>query len=671
MLINKPQLFSANADKDLVELYLNDMPVLNTSALFGKNIALATTDWWDEWLNKSLPKETLQKIIRSAMEKKDNLPSTARLIYRNLTDDDKELFYKRALGLHEQQSINLASLNPRVAEHIANGDILEAHRTLIDDLNIVSSAGINGGDTPWEKLHRLIIRMPMTERMEEDFHALILQSRRILLSENVPPSKQSQTVRNITNELFYERLWENGSADTVREIHSEFVDEMCVNKKNGTHSANLNDIYREYFLYLCKALANPNTHSQTRTAMLDDLLSEKYGEVSNTTLISIMKSALLPDSHIHRVVCLACNKFPDGNEALHFLTAGQKEQMTIFLKDERLHERERKQLMRYCKPTSPGRAFLPDVGGKGLNSDEIIMALDKCTHGLFSSSQEDIASIFNGDDLSMIAKTKGSLFKYTVELSALFNSGLLDDAAMEHLTGIFVQSRIPSIINMMAENKNLPTSSLIVAHEISKGFSTERMSEHNLIASMVSLLTVYLKQHTPPTHILREIVFKYIGNGTLGADHFGSYKFNANTPISMSSLIAAMDYQPGDAFAMLDTLLQGEPEKDNTEILVNLAMTREIYPAILKGGELDLTKTAGLLALAVNNCQIDEFDVKMLARINNPAQFDELANELLSNPDFSQHHPQANEMLVAEVLKRKADLCTVPTMGIGRQRTVL
>lgn len=670
MLINKPQLFSANADKDLVELCLNDMPVLNTSALFGKNIALATTDWWDEWLNKSLPKETLQKIIRSAMEKKDNLPSTARFIYRNLTDDDKELFYKRALGLHEQQSINLASLNPRVAEHIANGDILEAHRTLIDDLNIVSSAGINGGDTPWEKLHRLIIRMPMTERMENDFHALILQSRRILLSENIPLSKQSQTVNNITNELFYEKIWENGSTNIVREVHSEFVDELRIKKTNGTPPADLKSIYCEYFCYLCKALVNPNTDSQTRAAMLDDLLSVEYGEVGNATLISIMKSTLLPDSHIHRVAHLACNKFPDGNEARHLLTEGQKEHMAIFLKDERLHERERKQLMRYCQPISPVYAFSPDAGRDGLNA-EIANALDKCTDGLFGSSQNEIAAIFNGNDTTMIAKKKGCLTKHANQLSTLINSGLLDDEAMDRLANIFVQSRVPSVIAMMAKNKNLPASSLLIAHEASKSFPAERMSEYNIISVMTSLLTVYLNQHTPPAHIIRENIMTYMGGNMLRAHDFGGSAFNLNTPTSMHSLIATMEYQPGDAFTMLGMLLQGEPKKDDIEVMVNLAMTREIYPAILKGDKLDLVKVADLLALAVQNCQLDEFDVKLLARISNSAQFLALANQLLSNPDFSLHHQQANETLMAEVLKRKVDSCSVQAMGIHRQRTVL
>lgn len=669
MLINKSQLFRQDADEKLVELYLQNATVIDTYTLFDKDIQIGTSKWWMEWLQKTISAATLQKVIDSTMEK-GHLTSTPLFVYDNLTNDERERFYKRVLGLHDGQSINLASLHPHVAEHIANGATSEAYSALIDDLNNVSGTGINSGDTPWEKLYRLIAKLPMTERMEEDFHALTWQLRQILRTEKTTPAIQSQTILNITNDLFYERLWENGSADIVRDVHDDFLNEMNIERLSSTSPFALERLYSNYLMYLSKALVNPKVDNGTRARMFDDLLSEKYGKVRNTLLASMLRSNLLPDRCIHRVVELACNTFPDGHEARSFLTAGQQEEMTIFLKDERLHENERMQLMRYCQSISPAYKFSSDADHDGLKF-EIASALDKYTDGLFGASQNEIAAIFNSDDYTAISKKKECLTKYDNQLSALINSGLLEDSAMDHLVSVLVQSRVPSIIAMMAKNKNLPASSLMTAHEVSKKFSTEKMTEYGFISAMTALLTVYLNQHTPPAPIIRENIMRFIGGPELGAHHFGKSSFNLDTPTSMYSLIATMEYQSGDAFKMLDALFQRKLKKDDAEAVVNLAMTREIYPAILKGDDLELTKTANLLALAVQNCQIDEFDIKLLARINNPAQFHELANELLSNPDFSQRHLQASEMLMAEVLKRKVDSCSVPTMGIHRQRTAL
>ena len=669
MLINKSQLFRQDTDEKLVELYLQDATAIDTHTLFDKDIKMGTTKWWMEWLQKTISAATLQKVIDSTMEK-GPLTSTPLFVYDNLTNDERERFYKRALGLHDGQSINLASLHPHVAEHIANGAISEAYNALVDDLNNASGTSINSGDTPWETLYRLIAKLPMTERMEEDFHALTWQLRQILRTEKTLPAIQSQNILNITSDLFYEKLWENGSADIVRDVHDDFLNEMNIEKSNGASPFDLERLYRNYLMYLSKALVNPKIDNGTRARMLDDLLSEKYGKVRNATLASMLRSTLLPDSHIHRVVELACNTFPDGNEASSFLTAGQQEEMSIFLKDERLHERERRQLMRYCQSISPTYELSPDADRDGLKS-EIASALDKYTDGLFSASKNEIAAIFNGDNYTAISKKKECLSKYCNQLSALINGGLLEDSVMDHLVSILVQSRVPSVIAMMAKNKNLPASSLMIAHEISKNFSTEKMSVHNFTSVMTALLTVYLNQHTPPAAIIKDNIMRFIGGPDLGAYHFGKSSFNLDTPTTMYSLIATMEYQSGDAFKMLDALSQGKLKPDDAEVVVNLAMTREIYPAILKGDDLDLTKTANLLALAVQHCQIDEFDIKLLARINNPAQFDELANKLLSDPDFSQLHLQASEMLMAEVLKRKVDSCSVPTMGIHRQRTVL
>lgn len=687
MLINKCKLFSDGSNQDLVKLYLDNVATLDLAALADVGDTKVTNSWWCDLLQKTVTNESLQQLAHAAIDKGKAARYTNKFIYQNMTDEDRGRLYKRAIGLRDDQSFCLKDIFPQVAIHVADGEPEKAHAALLQALD----DNLNKGGEKWMELDWTISRLqPVPLSIQDDLHQLVLQLRQMLRAGHHQSYIQTRSMVEIISGSHYAMLLQNGSADIVISLHDEYLASAA---QNPSETEQL--IFNEGYLNLASiALKNTNLPKDFRAQLLDALLGGKFGEIKGYKLTPILKSELLPDEYVHQVVDYVSSNKNSRADVKMNLSMAEQRSLSEFLNDKRLSSKEVAQLIKAKKITMHDYISFPKGEYKhacSLTPEEIKRKLNAYTSKMFGVKTElEMTALLCEGDENLRNERKVSIARHRQPLAAIMKSEVLSDTQLEQLAKIFIHTSIHSVISLLVENKNLPASVVTKINEIAKGWSRDEIGQHNFADAHLALIGVNLSQQTLPSNIIKNQILDYLGGDMLSANKFEASERTGFIPTSMHALIAAMDYQPGDAFELLDTLLakrpdwglpvdgQSNPEADASrakmglvEVLVNLAMTREIYPAILNGNDLDLNRTSNLLALAVRDCKIDGFDTHLLCRIRNRDQLKVLTDQLLNTPDFMQNHQQAYEGLIAGVLARKASDCAATTLEIGRKRTML
>lgn len=687
MLINKCKLFSDGSNQDLVKLYLDNVATLDLAALADIGDTKVTSSWWCDLLQKTVTNESLQQLAHAALDKGKTARYTNKFIYQNMTDEDRGRLYKRSIGLRDDQSFCLKDIFPQVAIHVADGEQEKAHAALL----LALDDNLNKGGEKWMELDWTISRLqPVPLSIQDDLHQLVLQLRQMLRAGHQQSYIQTRSMREIISGSHYAMLWENGSTDTVQLLHDEYL----TSASQDPSQTDTLIFDKGYLDRVLMGIKNKNLDQTFRSKLFDALLGGKFGQADGYKVLPLLKSDLLPDEHFHQMVDYITTRKASGDDTILNISLGEQDSLLEFLKDERLLPEEIAELLKLSKVMMHDYISFPNgvyKHARDLTPDELKKKLNAYTSKLFAVKTDlEITALLCEGNEDLRNERKGSLARHRQPLRALLKNEVLSSTQLEQLTKIFIHSGLNAVISLLEANKNLPASILRQINEIAKAWPKDEMGDHDFKCAHLALIGISLSQQFPPADIIKKQILDYSGGDMLAAHDFGSWDRTAFIPTSMHALIAAMDYQPGDAFELLDTLLakrpdwglpvdgQSNPEADASrakmglvEVLVNLAMTREIYPAILNGNDLDLNRTSNLLALAVRDCKIEMFDINLLSRMRNSDQFQVLANQLLTNPAFIQNHQQAYEGLIAGVLTRKANECGATTLEIGRKRTML
>lgn len=689
MLINKSQLFSAGGNQELVALYLeqlNEVDVeIDINALADREpskIISDADDWWNEILQRKVSPASLQQLKDAAVMKGGIY--TAKWLYDSLTDNEQGEIYRLIFGIGGDTPFSLEHVLPNLADQLSRAAEAD-HDQIVTDW-------IDGSGSEWFliTLEVLIENQPIPKCIEADIHQLLMTIRSSLVAcyENsgeafYTSSKQQKEL--FIDGMFNSLLWTHGSEDIVKTLNDEYLSQKAF--LDGSFNGG-------YIDRILLGIKNKNISHELRAQFLDVLLSDAHGNAERRKVFHILDGDILPDDYIHRVVQYVCNKRNDDDFVALILTPQGRDSLIKFMEDPRLdanHINDLKKLQPQIRHNLILQSDNKYKHAKQLTEQEVINELSKLGFGIKSHDScadfdEHLNAFFYEGEQNVLHE----LNKSKQTLAALINNSVMSDTQVAFMANLFISNKQSDLLSILIRGGDLPKYSL---DEIDRGAMLLLGSEldESFIQNCIHIIyQIYLNQNQIPQDIIRRHIDLQLGATKLKKDAFGKWSADECPPVSMNSFIAALDYQQGDAFALLELLLQKRPEWDLAhyssrsqeddwkcaeaglvEVLVKLAMTREVYPAILSGNDLDTNKAATVLALAVRDSKIDEFDIDLLCRDENNDRFFMLANTLLNNPDFSQHHQIANELLMAEVLKRKVDSCAVPTFEIGRQRARL
>lgn len=693
MLINKSQLFSAGGNQELVALYLeqiiNEVDVeLDMTALADRQPSESTSDaddWWSEILQRKVSPASLQQLKDAAVMKGGIY--TAKWLYDSLTDDEQGEIYRLIFGIGGNTPFSLEHVLPSLADQLSRAAEVD-HDQIVTDW-------VDGSGSEWFliTLEVLIENQRIPKCIEADIHQLLMTIRSSLVAcyENsaewfYASSKQQKEL--FIDGVFNTLLWTHGSEDIVKTLNDEYLSqkEFLDWRFDGG-----------YIERILSGIKNKNISHELRTQFLDVLLSDTHGNAARKKVFHILDSDILPDDYIHRVVQYACSKKNKYDSDELILTSQEIDFLEKFMEDPRLDENDINNLEVLSREARHKLVLQPTnqyKHAKDLTELELAEELSKCTDGVVSPN-----GFVNSANYALLESYMDKYFKLEMtsamrnsvkKLSAIIKAAPMSDEQILQLVNAFLLAGRSDFLPLFQGRKDLSDDLLRKINQNVMQYIGGKSDETSIERCTQIIYQIFLSQHKIPQDIIRQHLELQLGTTKLVKDGFGTWSATDTPPVSMHSFIAALDYQQGDAFALLDLLLQKRPEWDLAhyssrsqeddwkcaeaglvEVLVKLAMTREVYPAILSGNDLDTNKAATVLALAVRDCKIDEFDIDLLCRDENNDRFFMLANTLLNNPDFSQHHQIANELLMAEVLKRKVDSCAVPTFEMGRQRVRL
>lgn len=690
MLINKSQLFSAGGNQVLVALYLeqiiNEVDVeLDMTALADRQPSESTSDaddWWSEILQRKVSPASLQQLKDAAVMKGGIY--TAKWLYDSLTDDEQGEIYRLVFGIGGDTPFSLEHVLPSLADQLSHAAKSE-HDQIVTDW-------VDSSSSEWFliTLEELIEKQPIPKCIEADIHQLLMTIRSSLVACYEISGDEFYTGSKIQKEMFIDGvfnilLWEHGSEDIVQSLNKEYLSQETFLDWRFDGG---------YLDRILSGIKNKNVSHELRAQFLEALLSDAHGNAAKRKVFHILDGDILPDDYIHRVVQYVCNKRNDNDLVELTLTSQEEDFLIKFMEDPRLDANDINDLKK-LQPQIRHNLILQSDNkykhAKQLTEQEVINELSKLDFGIKShDSCADFDEYLNAFFYEGEQNVLHELNKLKQTLAALINNSVMSGTQVAFMANLFISNKQSDILSILIRGRDLPKYSL---DEIDRGAMLLLGSEldESFIQNCIHIIyQIYLNQNQIPQDIIRRHIDLQLGATKLKKDAFGKWSADECPPVSMHSFIAALDYQQGDAFSLLDSLLQKRPEwdlthyssrsKDDdwgcseaglTEVLVKLAMTREVYPAILSGNDLDTNKAATVLALAVRDCKIDEFDIDLLCRDENNDRFFMLANTLLNNPDFSQHHQQANELLLAKVLERKTDSLALPSLSIGKQRAML
>lgn len=687
MLINKLKLFSAGGNQDLVRLYLELPTTFDTGVLVDSPNGEAPESW-DELLQKTVSADSIQQLTLAALKSNTDAENIAPFIYRHLTDEQQGQLWKKSIGLNAEQRISISTLFTEVEEGLKKDGIEKARSNLIE---ILSASWMNSPIVErWLTLSEYINSKPIPKCIENDINSLIFQLRTILQSSNEKEKNNLSIISDIISGSLYKHLWKNGSEDVVWKLHTASHRKL----RDSSLSEEYADLEKKHLECIVLGIKNPKLSQGFREAFLDELLSGKYGAIDQSNAASLLNPDLLPGDYVHDMIRYVCKSGSRNIKSSFGVSEGDASNITRLLDDSRLDQKEISRLIFSCNFIENNFVRQSDFTfkhAKELTQLDISQELSRCTGGIVEpdSNSHSLKLLLETMDEDAISEAKFNIDENLHSLSALINNNALNDEQFLQLANLFIVTGRPKLIRLL---KCKCDASLDLLSKIDASLMvlvSQKNNNLNIHAGVEAIYEFYFSQDAPPCNLLAKHFEMQMSENHMTAGHYGPWPAPEGTPISIQSFIAAMDYQPGDAFSLLDTLLQKRPEwsishyikqgdEDHgclragfTESLVKLAMTKEIYPAILNGAPLDLKQAASVLALAVRDCKIDKFDIELLSRDADTDRFYALAELLLENPDFSQHHQQASELLLAKVLKRKTDSLALPSLSIGKQRAML
>lgn len=692
MLINKSQLFSAGGNQELVALYLeqlNEVDVeIDINALADREpskIISDADDWWNEILQRKVSPASLQQLKDAAVMKGGIY--TAKWLYDSLTDNEQGEIYRLIFGIGGDTPFSLEHVLPNLADQLSRAAEAD-HDQIVTDW-------IDGSGSEWFliTLEVLIENQPIPKCIEADIHQLLMTIRSSLVacyenSGEVFYTSSKQQKELFIDGMFNSLLWTHGSEDIVKTLNDEYLSQKAFLDWRFDGG---------YIERILSGIENKNISHELRVQFLDALLSDAHGNAARKKVFHILDGDILPDDYIHKVAQYICSKKNKYDSAELMLTSQEIDFLEKFMEDPRLDANDIKNLemlsqeVRHKLVLRPANQY---KHAKDLTELELAEELSKCTDGVVSPDSfvdsANYALLESYMDKYFTLEMTSAMRNSAKKLSAIIKAAPMSDEQILQLANALLLGRRSDFLPLFQGRKDLSDSLLRKINQNLMQYMGGKSDEISIERCTKFIYQIFISQNKIPQDIIRQHLELQLGATKLVKDGFGTWPITESPPVSMNSFIAALDYQQGDAFALLDLLLQKRPEWDLAhyssrsqeddwkcaeaglvEVLVKLAMTREVYPAILSGNDLDTNKAATVLALAVRDCKIDEFDIDLLCRDENNDRFFLLANTLLNNPDFSQHHQQASEQLLAKVLKRKTDLLAPPSLSISTQRTML
>lgn len=680
MLINKCKLFSEGGHQELVRLYLARSDRLCLSELVDNDsIDVDTTEWRAATLERTLSPAARQAMVETLMNERTIY--AVDFVYRSLNDEQIANMYKWSLGISDDHPLTLASL---LAQEGISPDAADVYEVLYRTLN---------DRWRWLTFKELCDKLPLAKSVERSLIDLVFQIRSILIAGNGgrSPDLPQQTPFDTTDEMvlafvtgkFSDLLWQRADDRIIQLLEREFLTIFASPRDDDTFLKGL------YYSRVIHALRNPNLTQEMKGSFFATLLNEQHGQLDPRIIVALLRSEHMPDEYLHACVAKLLQKWKSDGKANRRISTSDAEAFSAFLLDPRLTTEERDELCELSRDAMHDYLKLPDQHWKHarhLTPAEIEWVLKKCTGGLISSGSaySDYSALREATSPQCIEDAKESLRDSEQALRALFRHDLLSDVQTRLLLGVMLLVDMPNMLNVMCEHKSMSPALLgqleddILAVRDGPIYPLLATKNRQICNTFIlKVCQLYLNQDKAPDELLKRFLHRHLADKEIWRDlEMRTYSTGMFIPISVPALLSAMDYQKGYAFELIETFIQNKPELDVVNIdgkswersgsvmlvdslhmtaMVKLAITREIYPALLQGEELDPYWLTKIMALAVIECRIDEFDLNIFRNAKTGTQFEQIASVLLTNSLFAEKHAHIYDELTAEVLKRKTD----------------
>lgn len=660
MLINKSQLFTHGADPQLLKLYLAHNINLGPEGLVdGCGTEEKEYGWQMDVLDRKMSPEARQALTDALID--EPVTFAAKPILGSLNDEQLGAMYRWALGLRRDQSISLDNVLANI-----NGSQFASKPDAISSLS-----------ENWWRLKELISKLPVPQRDMQDLCRLIWQVRLIFTNEGATGSTFTQ--QSFVRGDFYKFLVRNADDEIITALEDGLLSSASTSKDK-------NQGYLNFYRHLAlSALENPNVSNSLKGRFFDVLLEDAYREMDPKSMVPLLKSELLPDAYFTRWVDRFIDRLEAGNTVSRKIPISYEPQFNAFLQDDRLDGKRRDKLLGLCYDTMHDYLMLADESykhAKDLTPEEVGFVLARCTNnlvvpgGLSSSYQKLSESIPKGS--KDFLQLKEQVVNEHYALVALTVNNMLSDEQIHQLMNVFRLVNTASMVNVFIKNRSI---SRRLIEEIAGPIEGRHHNpdETGLESGVFlkKLCQLMLNQYEAPQDLLKAFLEKYMVDLSLRMDmdnKTDTIVAPLNIPVSVNGLLLAIDYEPGYAFKLIEQFLKDkvhfhldlDAPRNTADVnilgsFVKLAMTREVYPALLNDKPLEQAVLHQTLALAVRDCELDNFDIEVLRSINSREQFKAVADLLFGNPLFEAKHPEAYEALTAEVLKRKtAAICAEP-----------
>jgi hypothetical protein len=660
MLIHRSQLFTSGADPELLKMYLAHTINLGPEGLVdGCGTEEKNYGWQMDVLDRKMSAEARQALAEALIN--DPVTFAAAPAMRSLNDDQLSAMYRWALGLRREQSISLDNV-------LANIDDGQYGSTLTALSGRVSEN--------WFLLKELISKLPVPKEDMKDLNQLIWQVRSIFADDDAGASGIRQLF--IKGEL-YQFLVSNADSEMITRLEDDLRTSVLTSRDGAQYYINL---HRHLATY---SLRNPNISESLKNHFFDALLSGEYGDLNSKDLTALLKSEQIPDAYFTRLVDCLIDRWEAGNTISRKVHISHEAQFNEFLQDERLDCQRRDKLLGLCYDVMHDYLMLANESYKharDLTSEEVAFVLARCTNNVIVAGGPNRNYQVLGESFTKGSKEflqlKERIVNHQLELIALTVNNMLSDEQIHQLMNVFMLVNTPSMVNVFIKNRNMPKRVV----EGLAGLIKERHDDPDKTGMesgmfLKKLCQLMLNQNEAPQDLLKAFLEKYMVDLSLRMDmdnKIDTIVAPLNIPVSVNGLLLAIDYESGYAFKLIDHFLKDkvhfhldlDAPRNTADVnilgsLVKLAMTREVYPALLNDKPLDNSLLNQTLALAVRDCDLDGFDIKVISSINSSEQFKVVADILFGNPLFEAKHPEAYEALTAEVLKRKtAAMCAEP-----------
>lgn len=701
MLISKCKLFSEGADLQLAKLYLEQCDDLTQEDLTDQSGSAKMEAWWGSLLARTVTDEMQQLLSVVAMSKRSL--QTADFIFESLNEEDRVRMYKWALGLQDEQPISLDSMLRNVGYNELGNTPAERYSAVSLAMQGGNQIALNRDELPWLGLTDLTYKIPIPASIRDDVHQLIWQVRGILQAgaSGQPSLNRSDTSleREFFTGTFKTLLWREGCDDIVKSLDDEYKLILA------TGELSEDEVNKSHLEYLLLALQNKNLSENMRSGFCETLLNDTYGRARLSDLLPLICTDTIPEKYLPDVVdyYLCRGRYSEFASLHEHLTSDGYGLLAKFLNKEHLSDDDRRAFIKTRKTTSFMHDFIemPDATykhAKNLTSEEIAFQLSKCTKGYMTLDGEVRSYVSLDEEIAHheAISLKDALERNAQKLNAIIGNCTLSSEKIIQLANLFLVAGSPRLMGWFVGKQILTDSTLSELYNHLKNQPDDLSYEQrsNINAAILKVGQIYLDNQGISAEQLKRYLDDQLMNRELLAHRAGNWEVTSTlVPISLDSLVATIDYQPGYAFELIDQFMQRHEElaakatdctwdaasfhaglsdeSSKMDTLIKLAMTREIYPAIINGREMDLPLCERMLKLAVAHSRIEEFDVQVLCKIKNPDHFLRLANALFAEPGFMQSHQQAYEELTASVLKRKTSEAMASITPESRSRPCL